>query len=405
MLKQQTKRLRDRTVVTAAILSLMGSNTYAFDNGPMGGPHNNDRRTTSPIKHVIVIMGENRTFDHVFATYQAAQRRARRQSAVQGNRQQGRIARPELRQGGAVLGGGQQLLLASAPVARHRTTIRPTRLQTPGTSYAPQTCYTTSNAAALNGPGCLATLALAAQADYGLRPQDLPLLTTGATGIPGNSPDTRILNCHQPAERPLSAGASRSRERSPPASTLLTAAARCIASTRCGSNSTATPQRYPRQNPSGCQADLFPWVEQTVSSGSQRQSAAEPAPTPLLKEGDIAMGFYNVAKGDAPYLTQLAREYTLNDNYHQPVMGGTFANQMMFGYADALYYADANGDPATPNQVLVPGSNPPVMSMRSRTPIRRRAPTTGTPMTDMAAAATPTAPTIASRAWPRSSII
>ena len=90
------------------------------------------------------------------------------------------------------------------------------------------------------------------------------------------------------------------------------------------------------------------------------------------------MGFYNVAKGDAPYLTQLARDYTLNDNYHQPVMGGTFANQMMFGYADALYYADANGDPATPNHVLVPGSNPPVTSTRSRTRIRRRAPTTGT---------------------------
>lgn len=70
MLKQQTKRLRDRTVITAAILSLMGSNSYAFDNGPMGGPHNNDRGTTSPIKHVIVIMGENRTFDHVFATYE-----------------------------------------------------------------------------------------------------------------------------------------------------------------------------------------------------------------------------------------------------------------------------------------------------------------------------------------------
>ena len=26
--------------------------------------------TTSPIKHVIIIIGENRTFDHVFATYQ-----------------------------------------------------------------------------------------------------------------------------------------------------------------------------------------------------------------------------------------------------------------------------------------------------------------------------------------------
>src|SRR5579863_2022801 len=29
-----------------------------------------DNNTQSPIKHVIVIIGENRTFDHVFATYQ-----------------------------------------------------------------------------------------------------------------------------------------------------------------------------------------------------------------------------------------------------------------------------------------------------------------------------------------------
>src|SRR6202451_3097657 len=29
----------------------------------------NDNKTTSPIKHVIVIIGENRSFDHVFATY------------------------------------------------------------------------------------------------------------------------------------------------------------------------------------------------------------------------------------------------------------------------------------------------------------------------------------------------
>src|ERR1700722_18563228 len=28
--------------------------------------------TATPIKHVIVIIGENRTFDHVFATYQPA---------------------------------------------------------------------------------------------------------------------------------------------------------------------------------------------------------------------------------------------------------------------------------------------------------------------------------------------
>src|SRR5205814_772783 len=66
------------------------------------------------------------------------------------------------------------------------------KLQTPGTSYAPQTCYTSVEAAALNGPGCLTSPQLAAQGDYGLRPQDISLLTEGATGIPGGSPDTRI---------------------------------------------------------------------------------------------------------------------------------------------------------------------------------------------------------------------
>jgi len=32
-------------------------------------PGSNDANTTTPIKHVIIIIGENRTFDHVFATY------------------------------------------------------------------------------------------------------------------------------------------------------------------------------------------------------------------------------------------------------------------------------------------------------------------------------------------------
>ena len=29
----------------------------------------NDDKTTTPIKHVIIIVGENRSFDHVFGTY------------------------------------------------------------------------------------------------------------------------------------------------------------------------------------------------------------------------------------------------------------------------------------------------------------------------------------------------
>jgi hypothetical protein len=39
-------------------------------------------------------------------------------------------------------------------------------------------------------------------------------------------------------------------------------------------------------------------------------------------------------------------------------MGGTFANQMMFGYADALYYEDADGAPATPPSNQIENPNP-----------------------------------------------
>ena len=56
-------------VVSALAASLAGQLAHAADER-MGGSHENDHKTASPIKHVIVIVGENRTFDHVFATYQ-----------------------------------------------------------------------------------------------------------------------------------------------------------------------------------------------------------------------------------------------------------------------------------------------------------------------------------------------
>jgi phospholipase C len=350
MLKQTTKRLRDRTVVTAAILSLMAPNAYAAD--PVGGAHSNDGKTKSPIKHVIVIMGENRTFDHVFATYEPRE----------GEHVDNLLSKGIIKEDGSP---GPNYAKAAqfsttvnnfysinpTPKAAYNTTTN--KLQTPGTSYAPKTCYTTVEAAALNGPGCLSTLAEAARGDYGLSKQDLPLLTTGATGIAGGSPDTRILGATSLPNGPY------------PLVTLAQGddETSSLYKTYGGSPVHRFYQMWQQldcdaakttnHNPSGCQADLFPFVEITVSSGSN----GNPVPKPLA-EGDIAMGFYNVAKGDAPYLTKLAREYTLNDNYHQPVMGGTFANQMMFGYADALYYADQNGDPAVPPANQIENPNP-----------------------------------------------
>jgi phospholipase C len=354
MFNQLTKRLRDRTVITTAILSLIGSNAHAVDNSAMGGPNANGRRTASPIKHVIVIMGENRTFDHVFATYEP-----RRGEHVDNLLSKG-IIREDGSPGPNYAKAAQFSTTVNnfysinpRPKIPYNTTTN--KLQAPGTSYAPQTCYTTVELASVNGPGCLATLSEAARGDYGLSKQDLPLLTTGATGIPGGSPDTRILDANSLPNGPYPLVTLPQGEDETSSLYKTYGGSPVHRFYQMWQELDCDVAKATNRNPSGCQADLFPFVEMTISSGSN----GNPTPHPLA-EGDIALGFYNVAKGDAPYLTKLAREYTLNDNYHQPVMGGTFANQMMFGYADVLYYADANGDPATPNHVQVPGINPPV---------------------------------------------
>src|SRR6202050_403666 len=56
----------------------IGLTSLAMFQFTLGGPlassaqaqQNNDGNTKTPIKHVIVIIGENRSFDHVYATYQ-----------------------------------------------------------------------------------------------------------------------------------------------------------------------------------------------------------------------------------------------------------------------------------------------------------------------------------------------
>jgi phospholipase C len=364
MLKQMTRRLCDRTVVTAAILALTGYNAYAGDSDSLGGSRANDGKTDSPIKHVIIIMGENRTFDHIFATY----------VPPDGQRVDNLLSKKIIKIDGSPgpkYGKAAQFAAEDTNFYSihpdNKTPYNQTsnKLQAPGTSYAPLTCYTNIydpvTGAAVNGPGCVASLTLAEQAEtvadtaglYSLQTQDLSLLLTGATGLTSSWPDSRITNYNNLPSGPYP---------------LVTASGGSLYDTYGGSPVHRFYQMWQQldcdaakatpQNPTGCQADLFPWVEETVSSGSNGAPFPSPAPVPLHKEGNIAMGFYNVAKGDAPYFTKLAREYTLLDNYHQPVMGGTFANQMMFGYADALWYSDVNGNPATPPTNQIENPNP-----------------------------------------------
>jgi len=350
MLTKFNRRLRDRAVVTAAILSLFGASVANADQ-KLGGADRNDGKTVSPIKHVIVIVGENRTFDHLFATYQPRR----------GEHVDNLLSKSIINIDGT-RGPNYSVAVQNYASAASTFSISPggkapygtggNTLNTPSTSYAPQVPYTNIydpvTGASVNGPGAVATLALAHEATSDLRPQDYKLLTTGATGIPGGSPDTRIANALNLPNGPYP---------------LVTSTGNSLYDTYGGSPVHRFYQMWQQLdcdvlkanpiNPSGCQADLFPFVEQTVSTGSNGKPF-----TKLPTEGDIAMGFYNAANGDVPYLTELANKYTLNDNYHQPVMGGTYANMMMLGYADALYYENADGTPGTPPSNQIENPNP-----------------------------------------------
>lgn len=57
------QRLYASASVTAVVASLFGSAAAGVPLAP------NDPNTTTPIKHVIVIVGENRSFDHLFGVY------------------------------------------------------------------------------------------------------------------------------------------------------------------------------------------------------------------------------------------------------------------------------------------------------------------------------------------------
>jgi phospholipase C len=99
-----------------------------------------------------------------------------------------------------------------------------------------------------------------------------------------------------------------------------------------------------KQNPSGCLSDLYPFVITTYTN------VPDPANNDAIDDngGGNSMAFYNVLQGDAPVLKQLADEYSMSDNLHQSVMGGTGANHVMLGLGDAIFWSDGKGNPTTP---------------------------------------------------------
>ena len=109
------------------------------------------------------------------------------------------------------------------------------------------------------------------------------------------------------------------------------------------------------QRPSGCDSALFSWVEVTVGGGANGQlppagfNVEFQAPGyATTGEGSTALGFYNMQNGDAPYFKSLADRYSISDNFHQSVNGGTGANHIMLGHGDAIWFSDGHGHALPP---------------------------------------------------------
>lgn len=255
--------------------------------GPTG-----DAFTTTPIKHVIVIIGENRTFDHVFATYQP-----RRGQTVWNLLSEG-IVNADGTPGPNYSKAQQN---ASMDQASDGFLMSPPKLSFPGQvlpaplAGGPKDSYV---------PGD--SLSMAQQSENGLPPEYYQYLISGGTGLASGTPDTRIANVNSlppgPFQLTNSAGFGYNAYAASPVHRFF----QMWQQLDCSVNHATY------ENPSGCNADLFPWVETTVGAGANGITppatfSTEWSPGAVTTgEGSTAMGFYNMQNGDVPYFKSLA---------------------------------------------------------------------------------------------------
>jgi phospholipase C len=106
------------------------------------------------------------------------------------------------------------------------------------------------------------------------------------------------------------------------------------------------------QQTDGGHSRLFTWAPNTADDDN---GAKPPAP---IYQGAVQMGYYNMAEGDAPILRDLAQHYAISDNYHQAVQGGTGANHIALGTGFAASYQNSSGKAAKPPAGEIENPNP-----------------------------------------------
>jgi len=348
-----TQRKRTRQVVraalaSAALLQMCVSPLIAYGQGVGGATGLGQPRT--PIRHVIVIIGENRSFDHVFATYvPRGDERVNNllsEGIIQLDANRNAAPGPNFSRAqqfaAADLGGSDPFLL-NPPKQQFPNNQLPSPL-TGGPSGA-QGYFSGSNPC---GDGT-SLLACAEETESGLPADYYQYLVMGGTGQSSHVPDARIANVNA-----LPAGPFQLTNDSVDFNYHDYSASPVHRFYQMWQQMNCSLEQATRGNPSGCNGSLFSWVEVTVGAGTN--GAAQPANfstnyspgATTTGEGSTALGFWNVQLGDAAYFKFLADRYAMSDNFHQSVSGGTGVNHIMLGHGDAIWFSDSKGHPAKP---------------------------------------------------------
>src|SRR5580700_5629197 len=348
-----------RTWRERAIASLLFVTLTPFAAGPVSAhtPGKDDDKkdhheTETPIKHVIVLIGENRTFDHLFATYVPQSK-----DSINNLLSEGIIKADGTP--GKNFGKAAQFQAVAPFKTKYFISLDSNEKAPYSTLPEPTLNFSPSPATGEPPPFAAGTpTALLAEIEPSLETKDLGLLTTGSSGAAQTAElpdfDSRIKNFSNLPNGPFPLEGANLPYDSYTGDTTHRLFEMWQQSDCNISNAT-------RQNPSGCLNDLYPFVITTYTS------EPDPFSFPVANEvddngGGNSMAFYNMQAGDVPVFKSLADQYSISDNFHQSFMGGTGANHVMLGSGDAIFWSDGNGNPTIPpshiaNPDPLPSSN------------------------------------------------
>jgi len=311
------KKLGLMVGVAAAALGALTASAGAADPDKSA-----DRTTTTtPIKHVIVVIAENSSFDHAFGTFQP------RDGQKIGNLLSRGIVNADGTPGPNFKRAAQ---FTVAPQLKYFIDA-PDLAKTPYTTLPPPDLNRVPLSASDTNPPPFATVAAAQAAEPSLEPEDAVLLTTGAAvgltfkpevnGV--RNPDTRILNVTNLPNGPYQQTAKDAQGHGLAYDAYTEDTIHRFY--QMWQQSDCSVRHAAPDNPSGCLADLLPFVITTFAGTTEEGMGT-------------SMAFFNMNQGDAPVLKKLAQEFSIADNYHQAVMGGTGAQHIMIGTGDVYFF-------------------------------------------------------------------